>query len=162
MIKTNSGRSYVGIEDGRVVKVFDDKLMFLKEKFAYETFPELCAKVISIDNENMAICLKEGIVLRDLLPKLNESDNKDIKKSIINLLKNLHLRGYVHCDCHIDNIIVYPLNNNLYEVCLIDFEHLRCKSKDKFEEDIDIKGGSYICAFDNSPRSIKSNLGEFE
>ena len=55
MIKTNSGRAIVfsNLDDGFVYKVFTDELMFLKEKFAYEHFPNLCAKLVMFDDMEM-------------------------------------------------------------------------------------------------------------
>ena len=70
----------------------------------------------------------------------------------------MHDGGYVHCDVHIDNVIIYPM----LDVRLIDFEHLRCKSNKDFFKDIDLVGASYICGFDDSPRSIKTALGDFK
>lgn len=157
MIKTNSGRATVFLYVDEVHKEYYDMLMYLKEKFAYETFPELCAKLIRIEGRN--IITVPGTSLRDWLKEEHtKKEKEDIKNKIILLLRKLHDKGYVHCDVHIDNIIIYFPD----DVRLIDFEHLRCRSRDKFEEDIDIKGGNYICAFDNSPRSIKINLGDFE
>jgi serine/threonine protein kinase len=160
MIAASCWRSTVTIYDNdEVVKTYKDRLMFLKEKFAYETFPELCANVISI--EDMVITLQKGISLRQWLDKKpSEQDKAAVKFLIIKLLRDLHSKGYVHCDCHIDNVILYP-NPLKFDVRLIDFEHLRCKSQERFEDDIDVKGGGYICAFDGSPRSIKTNLGGF-
>ena len=159
MILTNSGRAVVDTEGDCVVKTFSDKLMFIKEKFAYMTFPTLCAKLVRIDNDDCYITTKRGVVLRDwLLTNPSDSHKMVVKEKIILLLKNLHDMGYVHCDVHIDNVIIYPM----LDVRLIDFEHLRCRSNKDFFKDIDMVGASYICAFDNSPRSIKTALGDFK
>lgn len=157
MILTNSDRAIVemDMDDQTITKTFKDRLMFIKEKYAYETFPHLCVPLVEI--KDMKITTRLGESLREWLKCFHNYDEKEcMKKSIINLLKTLHAYGYCHCDVHIDNIIIY-----MGKPYLIDFEHLRCKSRDKFEEDIDIKGGGYVCAFDNSPRSIKTALGEF-
>ena len=157
MIKTDSGRAVVSIDGDIVTKTFSDKLMFLKEEFAYDSFPFLCARVINI-SENMIKTLK-GTVLRDwLLLNNSEHDKKVVKIKIIELLAKLHALGYVHCDVHIDNVVIY----NRFDVRLIDFEHLRCRSKDDFRKDIDFCGAGYICAFDDSPRSIKTALGDWK
>jgi len=134
-------------------------LMFIKEKFAYMTFPTLCAKLVRIDNDDCYITTKRGVVLRDwLLTNPSDSHKLVVKEKILLLLKNLHDGGYVHCDVHIDNVIIYPM----LDVRLIDFEHLRCRSNKDFFKDIDLVRASYICGFDDSPRSIKTALGDFK
>ena len=157
MIKTDSGRAVVSIDGDIVTKTFSDKLMFLKEEFAYGSFPFLCARVFGI--KSMVIKTLKGTVLRDwLLLNNSEHDKKVVKIKIIELLAKLHALGYVHCDVHIDNVVIY----NRFDVRLIDFEHLRCRSKDDFRKDIDFCGAGYICAFDDSPRSIKTALGDWK
>ena len=154
MILANGKMSKVEANSKSVVKTFTCPLMFLKEKFFYENFPEFAPEVICINEVNMSIATKRLKSWRDIKDTLSNENKRNIAEQLILKLKLLWDKGYIHGDVHMDNIV---FNKELSPV-LIDFEWFHHRIHDKFENDIDIKGHSFVNCFDGSYRSVKNAL----
>ena len=152
------------LSENKVIKRFHCPLMFMNEKFVYDHFPWIAPHCFYINSDEMTILIGKGISLRNwMVTDRDDYFKKSIGKQIIKLSHRLWDEKYIHCDIHADNVVIFPvkIDNKVVSVTvkLIDFEYVHHRRTDSFEKDVDVKGGSFVCAFGGGERSIKTMLG---
>jgi hypothetical protein len=94
---------------------------------------------------------EDYITMRDYLEKRNQvRASTDITTLILKKFYFLYKLGYVHCDDHIDNIMINPKTNDIY---IIDFGRTRKHNLRNFDKYIEYDRRYHICSSNDGIKS---------
>lgn len=147
------------VKEGKVVKKFNNKELYEKEKTNFELLKYYTPHAEFKDDE-LEIIMEKCMPLVEWIQDKNEQEKKTMAKQILSLVKHLHYRGICHNDFHVNNILVRTENTRDFTPLLIDFENVsKIKNKIEWYESNDVTGEKYMGYDSDNYLSPKLILG---
>jgi len=147
------------VKEGKVVKKFNEKELYDKEKEHYEILKGYTPHV-TFNDEGFEVVMEKCTPLVEWLQDKNVQEKKLMAKQILSLVKHMHYRKVIHNDFHANNIVVRLENTRDFVPLVIDFEQAtKVKNKIMWWGSNDCTGERYIGFDSDHYLSLKLILG---
>jgi len=147
------------VKEGKVVKKFNNKEIYEKEKKHYEVLANYTPHA-EFNDEGFEVIMEKCIPLVEWLQDKNVQEKRLMAKQVLSLVKHMHHRNIYHNDFHANNIVVRSENTYDFNPLVIDFEQAtKVKNKIMWWGSNDCTGEKYMGFDSNHYLSIKLILG---